>query len=426
MYKTILTFTIMQGVTYKPCTLSNTHITSILSETQIFPVQEKLSAPADISFICADLKFDGETIKFCELGNAIYMFYTHDMKMLVNEHVVEMNAPGWSVFWHYLKQFNKPIWFVGKIRDYNADAIDILNKLGGKHVESLDMLSSDDHFKQQCKPNFKQTNTIADYSGIIIYRAHDDNKRTSEEVETFRSAHQDFIFVNAALQNIVSRKDSTHEHFKAAGLQELLPKTRILPKQYTQAMIDDVLSTIQSTYFVLKPVAGSCSIGVMVTKRETLKETINWLLQKKQWLKKRRKPYVYDWRYDTSDSFMISEYVPSKLICRDNRWYDPTMRVMMVLRHDHGVIHLTILGGFWKIPIKPIDAKGSLTEKHVTGAHLVVDNPDEFYSGILVDKQDMEKVKANVYACIPTFYKAALKISLPLTLTMTSFQLQPS
>src|SRR5579872_2155697 len=91
------------------------NILSLLDDTLEVDVKKnKLVSrdlPADISFLFADLKFTGDQIKICEFGGI--MAGVHDTQVMVNNKEETVVSPYWSLFWHYLKQYNTPIWYVG-------------------------------------------------------------------------------------------------------------------------------------------------------------------------------------------------------------------------------------------------------------------------------------------------------------------------
>lgn len=86
-----------------------------------------------------------------------------------------------------------------------------------------------------------------------------------------------------------------------------------------------------------------------------------------------------------------------------NMPHDPTMRVMLVMHHDKGQLHINVLGGFWKVPVKSLTDKGSLTERLVTIAH-----SGAKYSGILVEKEDMKDIKNILHSMLPRLYETML------------------
>ena len=84
------------------------------------------------------------------------------------------------------------------------------------------------------------------------------------------------------------------------------------------------------------------------------------------------------------------------------------MRIMCLLHHNQGMITITVIGAFWKIPAYSLDDQVSLTEKHVTRAHLIFPDPDAFHSGILVEKDDMHNVRQILNGCLPILYEKML------------------
>lgn len=396
------------GQSYDPFNLSDRDIQTILQQTVTIPSS---SHNADISFLCADMKYHNGMLKFCELGDAIYMSFTRDMRLEINGDIKQLHAPGWGIFWHYLKQFNIPVWFVGFVRNRNALAFDEYEKLAGRYVPNLHTLKQDPTFQNILDKNFKPTGNINDYKGIIITCARTESERDGAEILEFKQQHPEFIFVNKNIRPIVTRKDVSYQTFCDAGLSYLIPRTKIYEKQYSPKLVDEIMRTFTSNYIVLKPLAGTCSRGVTIIEKQELDQTLALILmQDKKKLRQSTKiPWLTEWSVDTEPKFMVSEYVPSQTLMRDNNPYDPTMRMMCMLRHDQGAIHVTIIGTFWKIPALPLTSAATLTEKHVTRAHLVMTDPDAFHSGIMVDRETMQRVSQILHNCMPILYKHVLE-----------------
>lgn len=395
--------TFLCGVVYKPFDLPEQVIQSILYTASSISVAHKF--PADITFLCADIKYKDGELKFCELGDAVHSFFTRDMRLEVNGKIYTTHAPCWGIFWHYLKQFNLPIWFVGAIPNRNAVAIDEFQRMGGRCVNGLRQLAKDKEFKKCLKEGFIKTNIIAHYQGIIIYCPLSVHERDGQSIRAFKKRYPEFIVVNNAVRPVVARKDVTYRLFCDAGLADYVPLSKIYPKIYNQCLLDDINQSFTSNPLIIKPVAGTCSRGVITVHKDDIGEMLSKIFHKKD----QYPLWLSEWQHDNECQFMVSSYVPSKIILVDGKYYDPTLRIVCVLHYDNNTIYVTVLGAFWKIPERSLNDEVSLTEKHITRAHLVVQDPDEFYSGILVEKKDMDDIRTILHQCLPHLYEKMLE-----------------
>lgn len=161
-------------------------IATVLSQTITTPITSSNNPKADISFVAADIKYKDGVLKFCECGDGIYASF-RTAKMELNDHVHDIVTPCWGLFWHYLKQFNKPIWHVGDASEKEALALDVLYELGGRYARSLGYLARDQHFKDAKKKMRTPGSSIASYKGIIVFRSILESKRDAEEIQEFKN-----------------------------------------------------------------------------------------------------------------------------------------------------------------------------------------------------------------------------------------------
>lgn len=399
---------------YQPFNLTHDDIQTIVNNT--ISVPSSLSDHADISFLAADIKYNNGVLKFCEMGDGIYMTHLRDINLEINGKIKTINSPPWVVVWHYLNQCGLPIWFIGpaggdhKTLGMNKHllALDELKKLGGQYISGLDGLEKNPVFLRAIKKDFKKTNCLKDHRGIIIYCA-ESGEQNSQAIKAFKQQYPGFIFVNDTLASVVARKDSTYKLFTDSGLSDYIPFSQIYDKSYSQHLIQNILRDFSSDYLVLKPVAWSASRGVSIIHKDTLDSVLSVILNSDtKTLQKNSIPWLADWAYDSADNFMISEYASSKILIRDGKPYDPTMRIQLLLRHDQGNMYVTLIGGYWKIPGSSLDDQVSLTEKHVTRSHLRLYGQDPLNRGILVEKEDLDSVRTILNRCLPILYKHIL------------------
>lgn len=354
--------------------------------------------PADISFVAADVKYKDGRLKFCECGDGIYMsFRAADIEL--NGYKQNVVSPYWGIFWHYLNRFKIPIWHIGSTGPTNSMAMHELEKIGGKHYANLCELEQDALFKRLCKQNFKKTNAIKNHKGIIVYRAKTEQTREADTFIKFRQAHPEFLFVNAIAREYVKRKDNTYKLFSAAQLHDYIPHFSIYPTGYSPKLAQQICDNFDTDLLIIKPVFSSLSNGVNAIDKNNLDSLLKLILHNKKDINVNSHRSISHWRKSRASSFVASEYVHSKIIYKDGKPYDPTMRIVFMLHHDNNIITTTPIAGFWKIPVKSLADKASLTEQHITIAHA-----GAYYSGIMVDSQDWCQIKDILHVMLPQLY----------------------
>lgn len=389
---------------YAPFDLSKKNIQSALANFNVTPLPGDKLLPANITFACADIKYNKDGVKFCECGDGIYMSF-RTAKLEINQEIHNIVTPGWGLFWNFLHQFNLPIWHVGDRGPAHALALEELSALGGRYAKDFNMLEKDAFFKKSCKNNFAKTSNIRDYAGIIVFRAKNEHARDADFVQDFQQRHPEFLFVNDIARSYVKRKDNTYKLFHDCDLDEYLPENKVYPAQYSNKLTEQILKDFkQHNLLVVKPVFSSLSYGVNVIDREHLDDLLSVILRDKKKISPgAHRCYAY-WRMRNPSNFVVAQHVASKTISVRGNSYDPTMRVLFMMYHDKGQVYTTVIGGFWKIPVKHLGQTGcSLTDRRVTIAHAGAE-----FSGILVDHDDMDAVKKTLHTILPRLYQRML------------------
>ncbi len=399
----IASFTIYASDKYQPFSVSKEDIKAVLEHPSVVSAQ---IAPtnADIAFIVADVKYNNGAFKFCECGDGIYMSL-RAADITLNHKKNNVVSPYWGIFWHYLKQFNLPIWHVGDKGPANGLAMDELVRVGGKHIPGLKQLEHDTDFKKSCKKDFKPSSAIKDYRGIIVYRAVTEAKRDDAEIKKFKALHPEFLYVNNIARNHVKRKDRTFQAFYDAGLDSYIPKSKTYAKKLTHELIRTINNDFNDCdMLVVKPVFSSLSFGVNICAKKDLNPLLTKILRDTHTIKRSDHRCFSWWRFDKSANFVVASYEPSRTITKDGKSYDPTMRIVVLAHYDNGTIYTTPIAGFWKIPVKALSDPVSFTEKHVTIAHA-----GAYYSGILTDRKDWGTIDSILRTIMPPLYGAMLQ-----------------
>ena len=199
-----------------------------------------------------------------------------------------------------------------------------------------------------------------------------------------------------------------------AGLEDYRPRWKAYNKLYSPALAMQIRRDLGSNFIVIKPINSGRSNGIIMVHRNQLDPTLQKLFgsqttttnhtQKDSLNHRPKNPKLSEyWQNDTNDFFLAESMEESKTIVHEGNPYDPTMRVVFILCHSAGKISTTILGGYWKIPPKPLsDSTASLTEQHKT----VSMHND--YTAIKVAPEDFDQVKSILYKILPRIYEGML------------------
>lgn len=393
---------------YPAFAMDSADIKAVLAQAFVYqPNRSTATLPADITFGCADIKYNQGTFKIVECGDGIYMsLRTNDV--IMNNKQYRLVAPYWGLFWHYLAQFGLPIWHIQDGGPTNALAQEKLKQLGGKYAYSWQHLENDKLFQKTAKRKIAQSNHINDYAGIIVYRARQEKNRetSSTEYKLFKAKHPNFIYVNAHTRNILKRKDNTYQLFTDAGLEEYIPLSKTLSSEYSPLLAKTIIQALGNPkQYIIKPVYSSLSMGVNAVAPHDLDALLELILKNKQAIPSNAPRSLSYWKRLSPAYFVASEYVQSHTIYKDGNPYDPTMRVMFAMHHEQGIIQVNVLGGFWKIPVKSLNQKtATLTQRHVTIAHA-----GDYYSGIMVDPADAAVLKKSLAPVLAKAYEQMLQ-----------------
>jgi hypothetical protein len=310
-----------------------------------------------------DFKFDGHDFKICEFGEGRRSAFKG------------MNRLYWDKYWNYLKQFNLPIWHVGEFYLPNEfeemRATDSLIRCGGAILPSLELLEKCSKFKALVKCPVKDPYKISNYKAIVCTTFMDN--RVSE----FRQKYPNVLIWDLATAFYVNSKINTVELLSDPEFSKYCPKSKIFKRistrnvsDYAQRAANEIIEEFQSDYYVIKPANGTMGKGVFIVAKDDLKYILKHTL--KLYDKKKEQNQNVDARFkswvdDKSRLCLIQEFVGSKIIQVNEKFYEPTMRLIFILCYDDHSPKIEILGGYWKIPNISLDQDGDLTKKLKSG-----------------------------------------------------------
>ncbi len=381
-------------------------ITAVLNSVLEHSAPQLADTMPDICFGCADVKYDHGTFKIVECGDGIYMSL-RATDVIMNKKKYNLVAPFWGLLWHTLHQLNLPTWHVGGITDKNALAISESKKLNVNYAPSLKVLADDEYFQAAISKSSQLPVSINQSAGIIVYVApmNREKQRDGKEYKEFRTKYPQFLYVNSTARAYLKQKDMTYNLFTRAGLSRFIPTFGVLPTMYNPATAFTIRSLIPNAdLMVIKPTFSSLSYGVNIINQARLEPFLKLILQDSAKIPRLAHRSLSYWKYSKQAHFVASEYVPSQIIYKDGNPYDPTMRVMYIMYHNQGVIHVNVLGGFWKIPVKPLnESLANPTETHVTIAHA-----GDYFSGILLEQAESLRMKQLMAPVLAKAYEQML------------------
>lgn len=339
--------------------------------------------PPDISFCIVDLKYKKPHLKICEFGEGVISgFYGY--KCLYGEGKI------WTDMWDFLASFNMPIFYVNpQHQTYNATTKHALNRLkdhAGNFSPSSKEMYASNTFKELCshkKPmiltSFCQHKVFYDYRSVC-------------------NRYPNAILLDNATRPFVLNKLFTHLLFMDdPELEHYRPHCCILKKEYSPTMAQEIIATCNSQKYVIKPINGYKGRGILFVEKEDLDKTLKTILCHDGNILSNQKEVLY-WSTNPGQYFLVESLESSQPIWVMNRNYDATMRVAFGISYDKGNIQIHYFGAYWKLPKKPIDAPGSLSDIYLS--HI---GPGRICSA-KVSENTFQEVKNILNTALPKLY----------------------
>lgn len=368
----------------------------LLESTTVAAVPEKQFS-SDISFGIVDLKFDGENVKICELGEG-------PRSMFKGFDSLYRRGELWRRLWHFLSCLQLTPWLVvyGFTNDMRLEnALADYEALGGGYTQHLDSLAKNENFNT-CLQHANTSGYFTNYKAVLIMR---NNCYRDRSLFIFKKTYPSALPLCEALGPFANSKLLMNSLFEQdEPLYKYRPGCLVLDKKYTKRLSKRIVDTLQADCYVIKPVNSSKGNGVIVVKKRELFQLLRKVLKNPEKLPDHDDPTYGYWLRDRNKSFLVEEYAPSKLITVNGKKYDATMRVAFILFNDAGRIGITFLGSYWKLPAKSVSEGGSLTERHKSSI-----KPDHI-GAAKVDLEDYEKVKMVLRKVLPSIYIKMLQV----------------
>ena len=379
------------------------------------------SFKADISYLFADCKYDGEKLKILELGegkNGGYRTW---------DGVFEKGLI-WKGFWNYAANFDIPLIYVGKLPSnhaINKIGITLQDKVawstfkehGGTGFSSLRDLERSSFFNRLAKDEKEfDERSIKSYKGILVYKYRDDREpRHLRELESFKKRFPQFLVIDGVSRPFAANKELTDILFDDDELRQFRPQTRVYKKRYSRGLAERINNDFNCNKYVIKPLNSGMSNGVVVVPKKKLDKALRRITRNTD--SAGSATYNYRptsttswgyWKGDRNPGFIVEEYVPSKLLTVHGRRFDPTIRMVFVVHHDEGRIAVNFLESWWKIPTRSLDDNCCLTQKHVSQfrGDLKTLPPEK----MRIADEDMSDLKTLMRDMLPKMFLKMLKI----------------
>lgn len=373
----------------------NSNIITLLNNNSSQPSKTLAQKRPSIGFFSADLKFDGETLKFCEIGNGLYGVPLPSYS-IINGKKELLYTPYWDLFWLVLSQFNIPVWYIG---NQTTNGAKTLAKMHGLSFANINEFKSFYAQNYPPAPQHFEATKINDYAGILAYAGN----RNFLRYKMLKNSFPNVLFVNDFDNLFLRNKDKIHEFFNCNELKDLRPHWKVCPHNYTPELAQKITTEIPAAYYVIKPSIGRKAKGVCMVEKGQLDQALKIILQKNT--QQNNSEYkVSDWgKTKNQTTFIVEEYVPSKTIFYEGKPYDPTLRAAFVVYYEEEKIVATFFSCFWKKPPCSLDDNGSLTDKHITKSMVGCTTP-----GQEVEPEDLEKLAKLFQILIPKLYEKML------------------
>lgn len=193
----------------------------------------------------------------------------------------------------------------------------------------------------------------------------------------------------------------------AANLEKVLgdaaPSQGVFLAKYSPQLAADIRKKVgEADDYVIKPVNAARGAGVVIVKDEQLDETLQQLLSRS--LSEDddgRKTY---WKNYVAPVFVVQKRERSKLIEKDGKHYDGTMRVVMTAWQEDGETKLKIHDAYWKLPKVAVGESGqdaiSYSTPVSTSAYFETSSR-ELGHAAAVSQQDKDQVFGQLEKVIP-------------------------
>lgn len=326
--------------------------------------------PVDISIMISDLKYSQEHgVKICEVQHGSLSAFNGDVYIWGGKGVILPKIG------NFFDQFPVKKWTAGLT--HSPLKITFSDK-EWELQETIKKLFKNPQFLDDAVVNPSDPTSIDAYS-CLVYGTHDLVKNFDRHHEAYPGA----LFIDAATFPYWVNKEKMSALFNQnTELKGYKADWEVYPKTYDSDLAARIKENMPSELYVIKPKGEFLANGVIVVESEELDNTLQLILEPKKSLKKHSdKSYAF-WLNNKDDFFIIEKYYTSdylhfsenltlknKSIAEVNSGdfrYDGTMRIAFILVYNEGKMSYHGLGGYWKLPCKALEEKGTLNQRRIS------------------------------------------------------------
>ena len=351
--------------------------------------------PVDVCFMAADLKYNAKDgVKICEIQHGSLSVFKGDKFRNPDDPSIT------DEFLRHLSSYHEK----GHVVSMGMTSTSILSVLnqapGWRTRDHLDEMLTDPDFLANARNVPNDPHDISSYSGFL-YSCW--SPLLSQE--TFEAKYPGVVVIDkSSFPFWIDKYKMTTLFLANERLASSKPKWGNYPKKYSLHLAEQIISDLQCDTFVIKPRGAFLGNGVIIVEKENLDETLKYILRVSGNLAESKDQAYNYWMSDRFDTFLVEEFIASDLITLphlENRSYQPTMRVAVLLVYNKKCYEVHFLGSFWKTPELAIEEEGSFMKKHKSSSRLAIRCP--------VDPEIMNKVKVELRVALPLLHEQMLK-----------------
>lgn len=315
-----------------------------------------LAAPVDLSVAILDIKYNTvDGVKICEVQTSScsepcgYDVFYEGQYPAAKEVIEAINRRVKSVW--YIKPDVMSIYISELIK---KDPL-------WKGFSAFQTLFNNSEYKVLSQTPPRQENRLDSYE-IALYAS----PKRIRDVDDFRKNHPGVVLIDSALRSSDKNKYEMNRLFQEVPeANKLKSRWGLYKKGYSLKLVQEILNDIPSDLLVIKPRSGTKGYGVNIIKRGDLEKTLKKIFKNSS--KNSKEDSLSYWIADREKDFLVEEYIPSDPILAPRvgeGLYDATLRVQLLLAYSEGKAEMEWISTVWKVPVKSLEEKGTLTEKH--------------------------------------------------------------
>lgn len=317
---------------------------SLILATLFFGCSKQVQATADISFVVIDLKYNKrQGIKICEIQPGSFSrFSGSDLLEGINA------VP--NRYCDLLDQYQLKSYFTHPLYQKMKE---VFIQRGWKSIHSIHELIGKE------KPN-RDLDDLFDYDACLF----------SLDLQSILKGNSikfpQVLFLDRAILPYCQNKyimSCTLD--KIEEMKKLRPIWKVYYKGVSEALVNQIKVDIPGDIVVIKPLQSTMGRGVIIVEKKDLKATLEYIFcsSKETLLNELERSYSH-YAIDTSNCFLVEEFISSDPIYFEELPYDCTMRVVAVLSYHKKIADIAFLSEYWYSPHKPMTQDYTLIQSH--------------------------------------------------------------